>query len=223
MWYAYPKKNPNLTLAEDPTAPQSPPSVFSTRFREGTLGGRGPVNWGGWDAAAFPEGQKQKIYLSMWIKIVGEDYENHPTGTKMGFIAVGRDPKRGENETFFSIKGNGTQSPQRSLPLVLVEQAPIRPGMTIQTRQEMTTNAWHHWEAIFELNELGRRNGKFRWWQDGELVLSRDDMVYIIPGNEVGFNHFKWNPTWGGKSGPVKRRDDFMFIDHLYLSGVPIR
>lgn len=223
MWYTYPKDNPNLSIAEDPTAPQSPPGVLSTRFRVGMLGGRGPANWGGWGTEWFPAGQMKKLYLSMWLKIVGDGYENHPTGTKMGFIAFGRDPSKGANEAFFSMNGDGSQTPHNSLPLNFQQQGHIPRGRVIVTRHNITTGAWHHWEAVFELNELGRRNGVVRWWQDGELILARDDMVYITPGNTNGFNLFKWNPTWGGRSGPVKERDDFVYIDHLYLSGVPLR
>jgi hypothetical protein len=74
--------------------------------------------------------------------------------------------------------------------------------------------------AVLEVNTLGQANGIFRWWIDGNLVLDYSDMVYIFSGNTSRFFSWKWNPTWGGTLGR-RTRDDFMAIDHVYLSGMP--
>jgi hypothetical protein len=79
---------------------------------------------------------------------------------------------------------------------------------------------WHHWEAVLELNALGQKNGVFQMWVDNAQIMDYRDVVYIFGRNISPFNGFKWNPTWGGANG-TKTRDDFVQIDHLYMSGVP--
>ena len=84
----------------------------------------------------------------------------------------------------------------------------------------MSVGSWHQWEMTFELNTLGQANGKFRMWIDGIEVLNYSDVVYIVGSNTAEFYGYKWNPTWGGTGG-TKTRDDFILIDHVYISGVP--
>lgn len=222
-WYSYPKSSRNLQVTDDPLAPESPPHVLTARFPRGLRGGSGPVDWGGWDKAGFERGQKRKVYLSVWIKLDGSDFENHPTGSKLGFIAYGRARNHGRNEGFFSLLGTGNQVPARAFRLQFNQQGPVlrvvRPN---RGRAIMTVGQWHHWEAVWELNTVGLADGTFRWWQDGVLIADYHDMRYLTPGNTEGFNLYKFNPTWGGQNGPVKRRGDSVSIDHVYLSGVDI-
>lgn len=86
----------------------------------------------------------------------------------------------------------------------------------------MTVGKWHQWEAVLQLNDLERTNGIFRMWIDGTLVLDYSDLVYVTPMYRLGFNLFKWNPTWGG-SGGHRTRDDYIDVDHVYLSGLPLQ
>jgi hypothetical protein len=57
-------------------------------------------------------------------------------------------------------------------------------------------------------------------WIDGTMVMDYSDVTYITRTTPRGFTMFKWNPTWGG-SGGTRTRDDYILIDHLYLSGLP--
>lgn len=223
-WYQYPQGDPDVTIQSANNAPRSPNSVIQTRFNTGLPGGSAPVDLGGWDATGLPAGEKSKVYLSIWLRIVGNDFENHPTGSKMGFIAYGRSVASGQNEGFFSLLGNGSQTPASSFRIQFNQQGPtlrVLPGNT-GANATFTVGTWHHWEAVWELNSgPGVADGIFRWWQDGILIASYSDIVYLTQGNTVGFNLWKWNPTWGGQNGPVRTRPDYIQIDDVYLSGSP--
>jgi hypothetical protein len=84
----------------------------------------------------------------------------------------------------------------------------------------MTCGEWHQWEIVLELNTLGSANGVFKWWIDGRQVMDHRNVTYVFGKNTNGFWNWKWNPTWGGTKGE-RTRDDYMFIDHVYMSGVP--
>ncbi len=86
----------------------------------------------------------------------------------------------------------------------------------------MTTGSWHHWEAVLELNDISRANGVFRMWVDGNRVIDYSDVTYVTTETPYGFNLWKWNPTWGGGNNVRRTRQDFVQIDDVYLSGIPL-
>ena len=213
----------NLSLGSDPTAPASPPTVVETRFPAGLRAGTGPVSWKGWEVGDPAAIQKSKLYLSFWVKINGTDYENEPVGTKFGFIGYGIRPGGPDNSLYFVLKGVGRRvakprfqiraAQQQGTERSLVQNADGRPLMTV--------GEWHQWEALLELNDMGAANGVLRVWIDRTLVIDYRNVVYIKPDRPFGFYMWKWNPTWGGRGPEPRSRDDFVFIDQVYMSGVP--
>jgi len=225
-WYAYPQGDPDLTLAVDPAAPESPDTVIMTRFPTGFGGGSAPVDWGGWEVN---KQRFSKVYVSLWIKIVGPDFENQATGTKAGFIAVGRDPSQGANETvFFLANATGHQAIESAFIVQMKMQGIPQPNGQITRNLNpnvnggklMTAGSWHRWEAVYEVNTMGVANGKFKMWIDGVMTHNYSDVTYITPSTPNLFAAWKWNPTWGG-SGGTRTRTDYIMVDHLYISGVP--
>ena len=89
----------------------------------------------------------------------------------------------------------------------------------VDTRRLMTCGVWHRWEMVLRLNTLGVTDGVLRWWVDGTLIMDYSDVTYITPGNTLGFYTFKFWPYWGGIGGS-KTRDDYMQVDHIYISGI---
>jgi hypothetical protein len=188
------------------------------------------VNWGGWDERwQDRSGQKRAIYVSISIKVDGRDFENQKVGTKVGFIAFGR-RNQGSNEgVFFLVNDAGRQEVESRFTLQFKQQG-IRQvngdigrnlGQNVNRALLMTAGKWHQWEAVLQLNALGQANGILRMWIDGVRVMDYSNVVYVTPSAPLGFNLFKWNPTWGG-SGGVRTRDDYIDIDDIYLSGVPL-
>ncbi len=134
---------------------------------QGQVGGVGPADWGGWDVAGSgPAGEKSKVYFSVWIKIQGPDYENHPSGTKFGFLAYGHPSSSGQSQGFFLLQnGTGAQTVQTDFAVLFLQQGIPQPNGQVTrnlnpnvSRQHlMTAGSWHHWEAVLELNTQGRQ------------------------------------------------------------------
>jgi len=223
-WFGYPQNDPDLVLVTpDTSAPESPPNVIQTIFKAGLPSGNAPVNMGGWDASGTgAAGQKSKMYVSLWVKIVGVDYENQLAGTKLGFIGVGESPSGASNEGYWFMGGTGAQAIQSSFQMSFIQQNQVsrRMNQNRTSARVMTVGSWHHWECLFEINNVGSPDGIFRMWVDGTLIMDYSDVEYITPGNTNRFFSWKWNPTWGGIGG-TRTRSDQINIDHVYLSGVP--
>ena len=219
-WFASPQGNPNLTIESDGSAPESPSTVVQTRFRSTLPAGSSPVITGGWDESGE---QKSKVYFSMWIKIVGPDYENHPTLTKMGFFAYAEATTAANNEGFFTLEGTGQRVITSSFTVAFRQQNNVNRNLfpNVDTSPLMTCGTWHQWEAVLELNSApGVADGTFQMWIDGTQTHDYSNMVYTTPGDTNKFFLWKWVPVWGGQ-GSSRTRDDSMQIDNVYLSGLP--
>ncbi len=226
VWWARRQGKANLTFVEDPTAAASPPTVVRTRFPSGLKAGSGPVSFWGWDRARGRQGQKRALYLAMWIMIEGEDYFQNNNGTKMGFFGYGRDSEHSAaNEGIIILNGGGKDHfTAGAFGLHFFQGGHIRPVRVLSQNKDerklMTCGVWHQWEMVLELNDLGVANGTLRMWVDGTEIMNYGNVVYVTRENQNGFYGWKWNPTWGGGKGP-RTREDFMRIDHVYMSGIP--
>ncbi len=224
-WYNDPTYAPaNLVVVTpDLTAPESPPNVLQTRYPTGLIGGRAPVYMYGWDAAGSTNGQKSKFYFSLWIKLQGPDFEAAPAITKLGFIGYADAPSVGINQGFFALQNLSNQPTIASSFITqFLEQAPVGRtlGPNVNTSKLMTSGAWHQWEAVYEMNTVGVADGKFKMWIDGIKITDVSNVEWRVAGRTNQFFQWTWNPTWGGIGG-TKSRNDFVMIDHVYMSGLP--
>jgi hypothetical protein len=212
----------NWSIQLDPTAPESPDSVGQTLFPIGQPAGSGPVWFDGWANGGYASVFVRKLYIAVAIRIIGPDYENQAVGTKMGFVGYGQDPSGAANQGFCMLLGNGVQGTATAFKLGFWQQNNVSRELdqNVDTSKVMTVGPWHRWEILLEQNTLGAKNGAVRWWVDGKLIMSYNDVVFVTPGNTFGFYNYRWNPTWGGQGG-VKTRDDLMRLDQLYISGAP--
>src|SRR5947199_269491 len=215
---------PNMTYAVDLGAPRSAPQVFQGKFPAGLQGRFTSIKWQCRDAAADGNSygtEMREIYLSMWIKIVGPDYENQPVaGTKMGFFGYAEPKSSPGNQGVPKIKVDSPQI-RSDFNLRFEQQNTVDRilDQNVDTRRLMTCGVWHRWEMVLRLNTLGVTDGVLRWWVDGTLIMDYSDVTYITPGNTLGFYTFKFWPYWGGIGGS-KTRDDYMQVDHIYISGI---
>jgi hypothetical protein len=227
-WYAYPSGGgARLSIKTDPSAPVSPDSVIAALFPTGWVGGTAPVNWGGWDAT---DTKYRRVYLSVWIKIQGPDYENHLVGTKAGFIGVGMDPNVGNNQLVLHLNnGTGVMGAiQSQMQVDFKIQGIPQPNGTVNRIMYQNVNrsplftcgTWHHWELVLIVNTMGQADGQLFWWIDGTKVIDYRDVTYITPSTPNPFFFYKFNPTWGGTGG-TRTRNDVILIDHVYISGIP--
>ncbi len=87
-WYAFPHRNPNLTIVSDPTAPASPPSVCQNRFPAGLQGGRGPVDWAGMGRRRNRGGAEAEGVLLALDSYSGRQLREPPRGDEDGVHRV---------------------------------------------------------------------------------------------------------------------------------------
>ncbi len=225
QWYGPGPGTLNLSVVfPDLTAPESPPNVHRTRFPTGLKGGTGPTDWGGWDSQGLTA-TKSKIYFSMWLMIEGADYEQNNNGTKMGYFGFGRAVNSSAgNEGIIIMSGMGSQhyiASSFDFHYAVGGHLPAQSfNQNVDRRKLMTVGVWHQIEMVNVENTLGQANGILQMWIDGIQILNYTNMTYITSGNTAGFWSWRWNPTWGGGLGP-KTRDDYMRMDHVYISGVP--
>ncbi len=212
-----------MALMQDPEAPASPPGVIVTRYGRGFVAGRAPVYWNGWDSGGA-RAEKEAFYVSMWIKIVGPEFEAAPAVTKLGFIGYGADPESAVNQGFFGIPNGKQPRIGRAFQLGFFQQGHVdRPvHQNLESRPLMTVGEWHHWEAVFRLNHPGAGDGEFSFWIDGRQLMRYSNMRFVDRDHPHGFTMYTWNPTWGGMGG-TKTREDRILIDDVYLSGIPYR
>jgi hypothetical protein len=161
------------------------------------------------------------MYVSMWFRIVGSDYENQLVGTKIAYRGFARDASTALNDGYFWITGDGIQATHSSFNLEYRQQNNVGRNFpqNVDVSKVLTVGGWHHFELTFELNSLGSANGKVKWWVDDRLILDYSDVVYIVPGAANGFQGFKVDPVWGGLGG-TRTRDDYFQVDHIYISGI---
>jgi hypothetical protein len=220
QWSWFPVGDPDLTLGATTVAGMaSSPDFMSTRFRSGIKGGNGPVNFGGWESTTK---QKSKVYLSIWIRIRGTGYENHPVGTKMGFLSYGDNVSQTQNQGFFILQGYNGQGVKNNFNISFNQQNIVTRNLiqNVNSSRLFTAGPWHHFEAVFEVNTIGQSNGRYKLWIDGVKVSDYNNVMYITSSKPNKFNYWKWNPTWGGMGG-TRTRNDFIDIDHVYMSGLP--
>lgn len=221
-----------MRIMSEADAPASPPTFLRMKLPQGFRAGRGPVQWGGWAGRSGEDSPEQeKVYASLWIRYVGNDFENQITGMKIFYLQAGNGrngPGAAETHVMFFLKGNGRQVPLARFPLEVHYAAPTPQGrkvrfvtQNVRRQPALTVGPWHHFEALAELNDLGQENGVVKWWVDGELILESRNLVFRTPSYPHGFWQFKFHPVWGGGKG-IKSRDDYIDVDHVYLSGVPL-
>ena len=90
----------------------------------------------------------------------------------------------------------------------------------VNTAPLFTAGSWHLVEVYANVGTVDHYDGIARVWVDGTLVTERKDLKFLDSRYDFtqGFYQAEWTPVWGGVGG-VKTRDDFMLLDHLYISG----
>jgi hypothetical protein len=216
----------NMTLKSDPSGPKSTSSTLQTRWPEGLEGGTGPGAFWFWGNTR--DKPYRQLYVSFYAKIPTADFENHAVYTKLLYFAHGNiDGQR--NDDVIGLGGDGSTGPMSAMRIIFSQsQADDRTGhgsgmpryQNVDTRPLFTVGEWHHVEVYANVGTPDAYNGIARVWVDGILVTERKDLKFLETayGYTQGFFEGQWTPVWGGVGG-TKTRDDFLLLDHLYVSG----
>ncbi|HEX2780584.1 MAG TPA: hypothetical protein VHM30_13855 [Gemmatimonadaceae bacterium] len=201
----------NFSIVQDPTARQSPPLVGQATFPAGFSGGSEPIN------LYVPIPEAKTLYVSWWMKL-SPGFEGHPRSgvNKIFHIWIG-----GANRVTLSAQGAGTSAlqPQVRLQRVAVPGGAVNllpnaaPGATV------VRGRWQHWELVLVANGDGNADGSVELWLDGVKVSDYCDQRFIAGTQDARWQSLNWAPTWGGTGASV-RRPMYMWIDHIYISGL---
>ncbi len=211
----------SMRAVTDTGAPKSPPGGAEWIWPAGLRPGTSPGVLLVW--ADDHQSGYSKLYESGWIKIPSADFEVHGPSGGLKLLGLWASGARGlsDNNLVGWAAGRGS-NPVKAFTLELRQQNFVTKDLVpnVDTSPRLTCGAWHHYELLMEVNDIGTANGKFKMWLDGTLTHDYDNVVYRTRAYQATFFARKWDPTWGGEGGGRKQRTDRLRIDHLYLSGV---
>ena len=227
----------NLTYAStqrDATAPVSPGGVFRVQWPAGWHDGVGPIVWDAWNTTdMYSSTRMREVYLSFEMKIPTPDFENQSVGTKLFYIEYGNTSQ--DNEGFLMLDnaygyGQGEAIKSAWGLTMYLSEADDRTGVgdgkghyqNVDATKYFTCGVWHQVEMYLKANTVDQSDGIFRMWIDGHLITEVLNQKYLDSRYAFtdGFFMFHMDPVWGGYAGNVKTRDDFMWYDHIYISGI---
>ncbi len=215
----------NLTVGMDATGPVSAPAELTTHFPPGLAGGTSPnatVNgWSNTPRTANSD-QYQALYLSLWLKIEGTQFYMNNNGVKLSYFGVGRAPgTTAANESILILEGMGSQHYyDTAFKLHFTNLNDPFIYQKASTGRLVTVGTWHQIEVWQAVNTVGVADGQLKVWVDGTNVIDRSNITWRAAGQTAGYYSWRWEPTWGG--GLTSHLgDDYISIDHVYLSGLP--
>ena len=220
-------KRANSEYINDSSAPTGDGFVFRGKFPSGWVDGGAPWRFDCWGPGMSEGGgayQYDEIYISLWLKIEGSDYENQSVGTKVFYVAYGTDLRH--NDAYFMLDGAGSQATQSSARLRArlstqddngdTSAMSVTPNLS---GEHVRVGEWTRVEVRMKINDIGSSNGKLDMWVNGTHTTSIDNWLYRSAISPRAFYHLQFTPVYGGNSGDIRTRDDYWRVDDLYISG----
>ena len=223
----------NLALVDDAALGRK---VLRVTWPEGLPDGNGPGLFG------FTCPAQREVYVSYGFRIVGPDFEQQYTGTKLlGYLAYGKRDRM--NQFFFHMMPNGadkggTQGTDTERAPGLVMPGPFflesrftleygapwpypAPNQPDAAAGMFACDVRHQLEFYAKLNDDGQANGIHRLYLDGNLTTERRDIIMVnsAKGATEGFYQIRVAPVWGGSNKQRKARADHMHLDHIAAWG----
>jgi hypothetical protein len=182
-----------MQRSTDASARMSPPFVYEMVYPEGMVEGRSPAT------VYYAPLDAREIYAGFWWK-PSAPFDLGPNGTKIAFLFNGGGDKGGQQFLAFQ--------PDRRLQVTTEYPGDVNNRRPNANAARVTLGEWHQIEWYSNLS-----TGVLKWWLDGVLVGSHQDVT-----NPVPFDMFQFSPTWGGNSGARKQQTDRYWFDHVRLS-----
>ncbi len=219
-WYRW-YSSGGTTAYSASDAPRTSSGTLRFKFYKGMAPGGSYGMVQGWSTTSGTE--YSRIYETGWVKIPSANFEMHgpSRGLKMfGFWAVGQKPSSA-NQLIGWTSGIGT-NPVSSFVFELRQQNFVVRNLlpNVDKRALFTAGKWHRYEILMDINSIGSSNGKFQMWWNGIKTHHYTDVKYRTSTYPAKFYTRKWDPVWGGAGGSAKTRDDYLLVDHIYISGV---
>jgi uncharacterized protein YjdB len=210
----------NLSIVQQQNAPVPSSGVIQYRYPEGLQGGTGPgmighgSGYAGSSTNVKADGQHvREIYLSYWFKL--DPNWQAPSGgeSKLYYVyAAERDVSR--HHIFPIISGTGT------LSMRFRNMVSERPSILLAnvSDPELKRGEWYHLEIHARNASVpGGNDGLVRWWLNGRLAGDHQNLDRpALPWTEL-----HGNMVWGGGSTTPVQRDQYIWLNDLYMSGRP--
>lgn len=179
--------------SSDASARMSPPYVYEMVYPEGMVEGYAPAT-----LYYAPLGARE-VYAGFWWK-PSAPFDLGPNGNKIAFLFNGGGDTGGQQ--FMAL------FPDQRLHVTTEYPGDVKVRRPNVNSARVTLGDWHQIEWYCNLS-----TGALKWWLDGVLVGSHDDVT-----NPVPFDMFQFSPTWGGNTGARKKQTDRYWFDHVRLS-----
>lgn len=215
-WYDVYGEGGTSTIVTDVTAPLSPTNVLQQRWPNGGVGG----NTGGGGNAYIFSAFQPDIYWGNWMK-VDANFEQHPSGSKIGWIHTRLNNVPMNNQLFYSLIGTGPYCLRATYQNATVNNSHIGESAGLGTANFYPSSAscfnggtWVRIEQYFRpASCITCRNGIWKMWVNGTLVMNlttlNSELIYPDAVSHI--------TVWGG-TGSVKTRDSFIWWDHEHVS-----
>ena len=223
----------NLTIAQDRSAPLSPPNFLRMLYppravRAGTTFSPGVVQTLSLTGQAYGARKYRKIYLRTAFR-VSANWQGHSTSTNKMFFVRATQSSASRPEPIIRLRGAGSGPLQLNVDLQgsprdkrnIGVQSNLPPNQGVAVANNVQRGQWHLLEAVLEMGGNGQANGRLRLWLDGALTHDYSDIEYEGSGSQTAY----WDvlhiaPTWGGIGGTINA---LMWLDYdeFYVSGAP--
>ena len=192
-----------MSIIVDPTAPLSASNVYQFLYPQGmAAGAAGGLQW--------YYMTRNELFIGMYFKYSSNWQQSGSNLTKLFYVYQ----RSGENrQATFMIMNGPTGGPYDL-------QISNEPDGGAWWKQNVSNVAivpgrWHRLELYMKkASASGVADGVVRWWVDGVLAANYPNAK--LRGNP--FSEFHFSPVWGGLGG-TKAHNDYLWIDHTYLSG----
>lgn len=204
------------SIVSDATAPLSPNNVLQQKWLQGLVGGNGG---GGGSLFTFPRAYGS-VYWGNWMK-VDANFEQHPNGTKLGWIHTTLNGSPQNNQLIYSLIGSGPYALRTTYQNATVDNTHLGGSAPLGTVNLFPSSAsqfaggqWVKIEQYFRpATGISAQNGIWRMWVNNVLVMDVTTLntEMILPDSVSRIT------IWGG-TGSVKSRDSFIWWDHERVS-----
>jgi uncharacterized protein YjdB len=226
--YASTDYGDNYTLIADPERPVGSGDVLRIRYPEGHSDGNSPGRFFAYDQRTVDERTiLREWYVSLWVKLEGEDWEWPPNELKLWYNGVGNIGEASKGGAHgFNSPGALAISDRVQPRIVWRKTRTSLSSAENGTIAQEKVGQWLHFEFLGEISTPDVADARYQVWINGTQLNDRyvQNQSLIDGPWTTGFYEFHWAPVWGGKCyspGCPKTRDDYMRIANLYISGIP--
>lgn len=209
-----------LSVVSRTDGPESPPNSYRFSWPAGFT-----------DTSPAAKGSKgytpvREVYVRVRHSI-DTPWDYHDSGTNKLFY-IGIQGSLTDNEITCSVVGTNQNT---AVVKAGCNVAGMSPPSTLPNNvfsgSTYTLGDWHLIECLMTSNSLTagvpNSDGTLKLWVNGTLYASYTTMKFnttVVSSTTVMFSTFNLNPTWGGQNSTPKAQTDYMYFDHIYVSGI---